>query len=101
MMRRSGEENLCGEGEAPVAGSTPNIQRPTPNFQSKQCFALGFCPWALGVGRWMLGVEMRPSFDAIALSKNPVAFMSGDQITLGIICNSTGSFDSFHSLRMT
>ena len=33
--------------------------------------------------------------------KNPVAFTDGDQTTLEIIRNFTGSFDSFHSLRMT
>ena len=33
--------------------------------------------------------------------KNPVAFTTGDQTTLEVIRNSTGSFDSFHSLRMT
>ena len=33
--------------------------------------------------------------------KNPVAFTTGDQTTPEIARNSTGSFDSFHSLRMT
>ena len=52
----SKKENLCGNTKTPAAGSTPNAQRPTPNFQSKQRFAVGFCPWALEVGRWALGV---------------------------------------------
>ena len=33
--------------------------------------------------------------------KNPVAFTSDDQSRWKIIRNSTGFFDSFHSLRMT
>ena len=47
--------------ETPAAGSTPNVQLPTPNSQSKQrCAckvrhsAFGIPP--LGVRRWMLGV---------------------------------------------
>ena len=66
--------------ETPAAGSTPNIERPTPNSQSKQRFAFGvqhfvilhflfFLP-PLGVGRWMLGVEMPSCFDAVALPMN-------------------------------
>ena len=33
--------------------------------------------------------------------KNPVAFTGDVQTTLHIVHNSTGFFDSFHSLRMT
>ena len=50
MMGRSEDENLCASRKAPAAGSTSNIQRSTPNFQSKRHFVFGVCPWELGVG---------------------------------------------------
>ena len=65
IVRCHEEENVGAMREAPAAGSTPNIQRPTSNAQRptsnfKQRFAVGFCPWTLGVGRRAFDVEMLP-----------------------------------------
>ena len=64
MMHCSEVEKVAVWRETPAAGSTPNIERPTPNFQSKRRFAFNvqhfvirhsiLGRWALGVGCWAL-----------------------------------------------
>ena len=44
--------------EAPAAGSTPNFQRPTPNFQFQATLRGRIL--SLDVGRWVFNVEMLP-----------------------------------------
>ncbi len=55
-------ENSPCDGARAEAGSVHfNAQRPTPNAQLPRLDAIGggTLPWALGVGRWALGVDLR------------------------------------------